>query len=103
MLLVSLILLGMMATVRAQVSVNFIYESMRKDHFSKTYTLVAMSEAIVGVGAVLYFKYLSKDYFNLLLTGYIFHFIGIFGSFFWQESPRYLIKSGQIEKASEVL
>ena len=103
LLIVSMILLGMMSTVRLQVCVVYIYESMKKEHFTKTYAAIACFEGVLGLAAVLYFKFISKDYFWLLLSGYILQVAGSFASFFFPESPRYLIKTGMITEATSVL
>ena len=76
---------------------------MVKEHFTIAYIVLAMGEAVVGALTALYFRYLSKDYFYLLLGGIIILVIGSFGSFFWVESPRYLLKSGQLDELQRAL
>ena len=84
----------MMATIRCQVSVVYFYESMTKEHYSLMYATIAMLEGFVGLGAALYFQFIAKDWFWLLFFGYVFQVVGTVFSFFYPESPRYLIKTG---------
>ena len=71
-----------------------MYESLRKDHFTKTYTAIAMVEGVLGLGAALYFRFVSKNWYWLILGGYFAQVVGSIAFFFFPESPRYLVKSG---------
>ena len=54
-LITALVILGACSTVCAHVSVVYMYESLRKDHFTKTYTAITMIEGVLGLSAALYF------------------------------------------------
>ena len=95
-LVAALILMGTMATIRTQVSVIYLYEIMKKKHYTLVFSCGASVEGLVGVLASLYFMYISKSSKGLLLTGYIIQIFGNIGSFFYLESPRFLIKSDQL-------
>ena len=43
--------------------------------------------------------YITKDWFWLLFGAYCMQILGTIGVLFFPESPRYLIKSGQIDRA----
>jgi len=93
---------GMMSTVRVQVGVNYMYESVKRAHYTNLYMLIAMGEGICGIAATLYFMFISKSYFGLLFMGYIWNTCAMIAAFFYPESPRYLVKSGQIDHAGQV-
>ena len=61
-----------------------------------------MIEACLAVVGVLYFKYLTKDWIWLGVMALIMQIIGTVNSCFLEESPRYLIKSGQIDLVQQV-
>ena len=94
--------LGMVSTVRVNVGVNYMYESMHRDHYVNLCTFMAMGEGVVGTFATLYFMFISKSFTGLLLLIYSWCVIAMLSSFFYPESPRFLIKSGRIEEANEV-
>lgn len=60
-----------------------------------------MGEGLCGLYATLHFMFLSKSYFGLLIVGYIWLALAAISVFFYPESPRYLIKSGQVDEAGE--
>ena len=93
-LIASMMVLGMMATIRTQVSVVYFYESMTKQNYTLMYATMAMLEGFIGLTAALYFQYMSKNWFWLIFFGYVAQVFGTIGSFFFPESPRYLIKTG---------
>lgn len=102
-LVIALMLMGSMATIRTQVSVVYLYEIMKKQHYTFVFSCGASIEGLVGVLASLYFMYLSKSAMGLLTTAYVIQMLGNIGSFFYLESPRFLIKSDQLEEARVVL
>ena len=93
---------GMVATARAQVSVIYLFESLKKDHFAKVYSLMSSIEGVIGVMSAIYFIYISKSWLWILLVGYCLQVAGTIGVFFFPESPKYLIKTGQIDRALQV-
>ena len=56
-----MLLLGMMATIRCQVSVVYFYESMTKEHYSFMYSFIAMLEGFIGLGSALYFNFIATN------------------------------------------
>ena len=93
---------GMMATIRVQVSVAYLYEVLSRDQYVLSYTLLAVFEGVSGVLGTLFFMFVSKDATGLILTAYLFLAIGTITAFFYPESPRYLVKSDQIDQAQVV-
>ena len=98
-LILSMTIMGMMSTMRGQISTIYLYESMQKEVFVLTYMFFLCFEGIVGLGVSLYFMYVSKNYISLLASGFCMQVIGTLISFIFPESPRWLIKSGQINRA----
>ena len=93
-MITALIVLGMVATARAQVSVIYLFESLTKEHFVITYAFCSCMEGVFGLLGSVYFMYLSKNWFWLLFAAYVLQVIGTVGVCFFPESPKYLIKSG---------
>ena len=98
-LVCSLILMGTMATIRTQVSIVNLYENLKRPHYTIVYAVAALFEGLMGVLASLYFMLISKDYRGLILFGFTMHLVGVILSLFIYESPRYLVKSDQLEQA----
>ena len=93
---------GMVSTVRVNVGVNYMYESMHRDHYVNLCTFMAMGEGVIGTFATLYFMFISKGILGLLLIIFSLNVVSMISSFFYPESPRFLIKSGRIEEANQV-
>ena len=93
-MIAALIVLGMVATSRAQVSVIYLFESLTKETFVTTYTMCTCMEGVFGLFGSIYFMYISKNWFWLLLGAYIMQIIGTTLVCFFPESPKYLVKSG---------
>ena len=100
-LIICMTTFGMMATIRVQVGVNYMYESVRRDQYTTLYSIIAMGEGICGLYATLHFMFISKSYFGLLMVAYVWLGLAAISAFFYPESPRYLIKSGQVDEAGE--
>lgn len=98
-MIAALVVEGMVATARTQVSVIYLFESLKKEDFAKIYSIISSMEGIIGVFCSIYFMYLSKSWFWLLLVGFTLQLIGTIGVCFFPESPKYLIKTGQIDRA----
>lgn len=96
-------ILGATSTVRLQVFSNFLNESCEGVHYSKAVGACFGTSGFFLIFSALYMRYLSKNttyeliYFSLVMIS-----ISTLISYFLKESPRYLIKTGQIERASEV-
>ena len=89
----------MVATARAQVSVIYLFESFTKEHFVTVYSICSSMEGVFGLIGSMYFMYISKNWFWLLFAAYILQIIGTTAVFFFPESPKYLVKSGQLCEA----
>lgn len=79
-----------------------MYEIMTKEHYRTFYTFVATSEGIFGLIVNLYFWFVSKNTQGILFFGFFCLSIATIGVFFSPESPRYLVKLGDLEYAREV-
>lgn len=95
----SLFVLGMCSAVRTQVAYIYMYENMRPKHYERTTGIIHVIEGTLAVFGALYFFYISKYWFPLIFGGFMLSVFGNIGVWFYYESPRYLIKSGQIQKA----
>jgi len=93
LLISSMFMMGAMATIRVQVSIVYLYETLKRSDYRYFYTALAIFEGVSGVGAALYFKYVSKDAMGLLWCSYFCMVLGFLASLLYPESPRYLIKS----------
>jgi len=71
LLITGLFIMGMMSTIRVQVGVLYLYECLTRANYHKIYTIVAILEGVFGVMGALYFKYVSKDWFYILMCGFI--------------------------------
>ena len=94
LMIAALIVLGMVATSRAQVSVIYLYESFTKETFVAVYSICSCMEGVAGIFGCIYFMYISKNWFWLLLGAYVMQVIGTVFVCFFPESPKYLVKSG---------
>ncbi len=102
LLMVGFFVLGAISTIRVQIGVVYLYESLTKANYQQLYTFMSILDGAVGILVVIYFKF-YKDRYYILLIGCITQMVGSVCFWFLQESPRYLIKSGQIDKAQAVL
>lgn len=91
--------MGCMATITTQVGFIYAYENLRVKNYEMVTILLGLMEGLIGVFGALYFSYITKNYFPLILSGFIPAIIGALGVLYYYESPRFLIKSGQITKA----
>ena len=93
---------GMMATIRVQVCIAYLYETLSRDQYVAAYTFLAVFDGFSGVLASLFFMFVSKDATGLILTAYVCLGLAAIAAFFYPESPRYLVKSDQIGQAQQV-
>ena len=98
-LIFAMAIMGLMATVRLQICLNYMYEVMKIENYTTFYTTVALGEGIIGVIVVLYFWLISKDAQGILWVGYVISSISILGVFLYPETPRYLVKLGDLDRA----
>lgn len=103
LLIASLFVIGTMATIRVQVSIVYLYETLTRADYLRTYTALAMFEGVAGLLSALYYRYVSKDSMGLILTSYVMMTAGTVAAFVYPESPRYLVKTDQIERAHGVI
>ena len=78
-----------------------MYESVKRDHYITLYTIYGMLEGFNGLIATFYFMFVSKNFQGLFFMAYTWLTLSLVAVFFYPESPRYLIKSGQIDEASD--
>ena len=101
-LIASLFILGMMATIRCMTGTIYLYELMMKSSWASLYLfLCLLGEGVAGLLAAVYFTYISHDWNKLafgILTSLV---LGTIVSFLLPESPRYLIATGKIEQAQK--
>ena len=90
----SMAVLGIVSTVRVQVTVLYCYEIMRKEHWSAAFTSVSVINGLQFLLASIYFSYASKDWFSLIYLCAAYSMLITIGSLFMPESPRYLISTG---------
>ena len=102
-MILALFTLGLCATARAQISIIYLFESIQKVHFCAVFTTASVIEGLFGISGSLYFLYVSKNWFYLLFVAYIVQLLATIGAFFIPESPKFLISSGQYERAAESL
>ena len=69
-LIFAMAIMGLMATVRLQICLNYMYEVMKIESYTTFYTAVALGEGIIGVIVVLYFWFISKDIFSKIYFEY---------------------------------
>lgn len=93
LLIASLFVIGTMATIRVQVSIVYLYETLTRADYLRTYTALAMFEGVAGLLSALYYRYVSKDSMGLILTSYVMMIAGTVAAFLYPESPRYLVKT----------
>ena len=98
-LIISMTVLGMLSTIRSSVLTTWLYESMKKKHFTTSFAVGFLIEGVIGLMIVYYFLFISNDWFGILLTGLALQVLGSIGFLFILESPMQLIKSGQIVEA----
>lgn len=94
-LIFCLIIIGGCNTIRVQVGFIYMYETFKINHYSFTAAVLNVAEGIGGVTTVLYFIYVSKDVNGLIILALTCAMVGLITSFFYPESPRYLVKSEQ--------
>lgn len=101
-LILSNFFLGATGIARAQVAALYLYESLTKANFQKVFTTFAAIEGALNVFSAIYFQYLSKEWIWLAVATLGIQIIGSTAFFFFTEAPRYLVKSGQMDRAQKV-
>jgi membrane protein YdbS with pleckstrin-like domain len=96
-LILSQFVIGAMATVRVQIGVLYLSESLTKADYQVVYTTIAILEGFIGIVCVLYFMFFSKDTYWLMMSAFFLFTVGSLLYLFVHEAPRYLLKSGQID------
>mmetsp|Transcript_8545 Transcript_8545/g.11784 ORF Transcript_8545/g.11784 Transcript_8545/m.11784 type:complete len:103 (+) Transcript_8545:650-958(+) len=71
-------------------------------HYATTFAIVASCEGFFGIFGALYFLFISKSWFYLVLAAFTLQLLGTIGCSFFPESPKYLIATGQLKRAQEV-
>jgi len=98
-MILAMVMLGITAAERVQVGVNYMYESMERQHYRSFYTLIAASQGLIGIFATIYFMFIGKSSFWIVFLAFCMVGAATLSIFFLQESPRYLVKSGQLSQA----
>ena len=102
-LIASILVLGMMSTIRVQVGTIYIYELMMKESWAPAYLILCLlGKGLAGLLAAIYYTYISNDFYWLLFGCVICNLLGAIGSTLFPESPRYLIATGQLSEAQKV-
>lgn len=68
-----------------------------------TGSIYFIMETVTAIFGVIYFAFLSKDWFGYIAVGYAMQICGTIIVFFLPESPKYLFKKGSLAKTSAVL
>ena len=97
----SITVLGMMSTIRGQVTTRYVYETMRKVHWTISLSAFYMINTLLVLLASIYFSFFSNDWFSLIYGCSACSMLATIVSPFLPESPRYLISTGQLEKAQK--
>lgn len=97
----SITVLGMISTIRVQVATLYAYEMMRKVHWSVAFTSIAVIDALSILLASIYFSFVSNDWFSLIYGCIVSNVLAAIVSLFLPESPRFLISTGQLDKAQK--
>ena len=101
-LIASITVVGMGATISSSIYTIYVYELMTKDNYTTAIMARYIIEGLSSLFIPLYFNYLSNDSQWLLLFIFSMKFIGAILTQFLHESPRYLISTGQLKEAHEV-
>ena len=102
MLIVSILVFGMMSTVRVQVSIVYIYELVMKKNWTPAVTAMSVIfDGPAGLFAAIYFSYISNDQHWIMLACFSCSLIGAIIVAFLPESPCFLISSGKLGEAQQ--
>ena len=93
-LIFSLGVLGLMWTIRTQISSTYIFENFSSKHYDAFIFAMSMIEGHIGLAIVYYFNYVSKNGLILIKICLLMQVLGVILSFFIFASPMYLAKSG---------
>lgn len=103
LMIAALLLEGMMATVRLQVSGIYLYENLCHANYAKIIGIDSCCQGVFGICGALYFIYISNDANGVLYFAFGLQLLGTIGALmFYQESPKYLIVTNQYERAQTV-
>ena len=101
-LIIAMTIMGLCATIRTNISVIYYHESLTKKHFATFFSILASTEGVFGMLSTIYFVFISKNWVYIIGVGLLMQLCGTICSYFFLESPRWLIKSGQIRRAQQV-
>ena len=96
-MILAMMLLGASATARVQLSFMVLLENLPSNHHALFGSSIFVFETMIGMISVVYFSFISKNWFWLVLVGYIMEVIAAVGSFFISETPKYLMKAKRHE------
>ena len=103
-MIAAIMVLGMMATVRQQVTVVYLYENFRHHHYARVMGIDSCCQGAFGICGALYFMFISKSWFGLVFFSFCLSLFGTIGCMlFYYESPKYLLVTNQLEQTHRVL
>ena len=94
-MIAAMMLVGASATARVQVSFMVLLENLPSNKHAVFGSTIFVVETLIGISSVTYFTFISKNWFWLVLVGYIMEAIATVGSFLISETPKYLMKAGR--------
>ena len=100
-MIASIFSMGLLATPRLHVSTILLFELMQTEKWTLAYALICVfGEGLSGLVPAIYFIYVSKNWYWLMVGCTVNCSISAFGTYFiLPESPKFLISTGQLEKA----
>ena len=94
LLVFCMFVLGMTSTIRLIVGVNYLCECVMREDFKIMFAVMTLGDGIGGISISFYFMEVAKDHIWPIMVLVITSGIAMIGSWFYTESPRYLVKSG---------
>lgn len=94
--------LGMTCTIRLQVFCNYLNENCVAAHYAQAVTVAFSIEGFMKIPCAIYMLYFSTDAYHLIYLSLVVQAMGALLSMSFLESPRFLIKTGQLDRAQEV-
>lgn len=99
MMVTAVTLLGMTCTIRLQVFCNYLNENCVTAHYAKALTIAFSIEGFMKIPCSLYMLYISTNAYHLIYSSLAVQTVAALLSTSFLESPRFLIKTGQLDRA----
>ena len=103
MMIAAMMLLGASATARCQLSFMVLLENLPSNKHARFGSSIFVIETLIGMSSAIYFTFISKNWFWLVLVGYTMEWIATIGSFFIPETPKFLMKAGRKDDLEKLL